>query len=91
MRHARTHKLQLSGPSVHFLYGDVVYYTVLFLLKHPLYFPILFGGQHSEGHSALTRWTIIAQAKQNRYRSNWSKLLVQGTQGHSFDKYFKYF
>ena len=51
---------------VHFLHCDAVYYTVIFLLKHPFYFPILFGGQHSEGHSALTMWTIIAQAEQKK-------------------------
>ena len=58
-----------------------MYHTALFLLKHPFFvrIPILFGGQHSEDHSVLTMWTIIAQAEQNRYRSNWSKLLVQGT------------
>ena len=58
-----------------------MYHTALFLLKHPFYvqIPILFGGQHSEDHSVLTRWTIIAQAEQNKYRSNWSKLWVQGT------------
>ena len=38
------------------------------LCKHPFYvqLPILLGGQHSEGHSALTMWNIIAQAEQNR-------------------------
>ena len=58
-----------------------MYYTALFLFKHPLFVQILilFGGQHSEGHSALTMWTIIAQAQQNRYGSIWSKLLGQGT------------
>ena len=61
--------------------SDVVYHTALILLKHPFYvkIPILLGGQHSEDHSVLTMWTIITQAEQNRYRSNWSKLLVQRT------------
>ena len=58
-----------------------VLYTALFHLKHRFYVEILilFGDQHSKGHSALTVWNTMAQAEQNRYRNNWSKLLFQGT------------
>ena len=39
-------------------------------------------------------WTIIARAEQNRYQSNWSKLLVQGTRedaGAQFRQIFQTF
>ena len=57
-----------------------MYYIQHYFSSFFVQIPILFGGQqHPEGHSALTMWTIIAQAQQNRYGSIWSKLLGQGT------------
>ena len=69
----------ISNLFIFFLY---TLYTALFHLKHRFYVEILilFGDQHSKGHSALTIWNTMAQAEQNRYRNNWSKLLFQGMQ-----------